>query len=368
MSDRGDDLVGRIAKLEEENRRLVAMLSNADSQDDARTVYGLNAVVIQIDAEYRVIYVNHTFEQWFGRHRSQVEGRLLSEVEDMVELNLGFMFALRQARRAGGNYSTGFAVSRTIGETARYLKLTVTTLSNGRAEFLLEDQSQLKLLESTFRKYVSSNIIDELVKNNYNPMVARRQEVTILFADLRGFTALCSHNPPFMVKRIIDEFLSEMMRIIVEHDATVDKIIGDEVMALFGAPIPHDHHGLRAVEVAVEMQQAHAKLMQGWQNRGMPAPQLGIGINTGEVIVGNIGSEIQMSYTVLGHAVNVAHRLCSAAHGGQILISNGTLDEVKDVLQRDPSSARRSLKFRRGQEIQVRGVDAPLTTITVCTE
>ena len=368
MSDRGDDAVGRLAELEEENRRLKALLTGSGGGDDARTVHGLNAVVIQIDAEYRVVYVNHTFEQWFGRHRSQVEGRLLSEVEDMVQLNLGFMFALRQARRSGGTYSTGFPVGRTIGETARYLKLTVTPLRNGSAEFLLEDQSQLKLLEATFRRYVSPNIIDELVKNDYNPMVAKRQQVTIMFADLRGFTALCSHNPPFMVKRIIDEFLSEMMRIIVEQDATVDKIIGDEVMALFGAPLPHAQHALRAVEVAVEMQEAHARLMHSWKDRGMPAPPMGIGINSGEVIVGNIGSEIQMSYTVLGHAVNVAHRLCSAAHGGQILISTGTLEEVKGVLQRDPASARRALKFRRGQEIQVRGVDAPLATITVCTE
>ena len=146
-----------------------------------------------------------------------------------------------------------------------------------------------------------------------------RRELTVLFGDLRGFTALCQELPPEEVQEVVNSFLAGMVACIDELGGTIDKFVGDEVMAIFGAPVPQPDHALRALVCAVGMQQRHRAWMAERRSMERPAPPLGIGLATGSVVVGNVGTDSRMDFTVLGHTVNLAARLCGAAEGGEIL-------------------------------------------------
>jgi adenylate cyclase len=127
-----------------------------------------------------------------------------------------------------------------------------------------------------------------------------------------------------------------MTDVILAHQGTLDKFVGDEVMALFGAPFPQQDHALRAVKVGLEMQKAHQTIIEMWLDRGVPAAPIGIGIATGDLIVGEMGCPQRADYTVLGRAANLGARICSEAQGGQVLISQATYDLVKDLVEATP--------------------------------
>jgi len=365
MTDREGSDRSEVEHLRGQVERLNAELARYKGETgDQRTIHGLKAVVVQVDDDRRVCYVNHSYEEWFGRGRDHVLGLKLQDLEHGRGLGQALLFALNQAVREGGVSYTEFNVRDREGGL-RYLRMTATVLERGGGEFFIEDQSQYKVLESTFQRCVSPKIIEELVNNRYNPNVARRQVVTVLFADLRGFTQICTRTEPLVVKQLVDEFAATHMRIVIDRDATVDKIIGDEIMALFGAPLPVEDHAMRAIETALAMQDAHATLVENWRLRGLPTPPLGIGMSSGEVIAGAIGSEVQLSYTVLGHHVNLASRLCGAARGGQVLASPETFDLAREWIASHPMAVNRPVKFKRGPDLQVKGVDAPVATIAV---
>ena len=161
---------------------------------------------------------------------------------------------------------------------------------------------------STFERYVSPTVVEKMQDSTEDFFKTERSVISVLFADLRGFTSMSSNLAPEEVKNTINEYLTAMINVIDQNEATVDKIVGDEVMALFGAPIFYEDHALRALKVAMEMQKAHQGLLHKWKSENRPAPPVGIGINTGEMVVGNIGSEKRMDYTVLGHHVNLCVR------------------------------------------------------------
>lgn len=132
---------------------------------------------------------------------------------------------------------------------------------------------------------------------------------------------------------ILNEHFEAMTSIIMKHEGTLDKFVGDEVMALFGAPLPLEDHALRAVRTALEMQHAHKELMARWEAAGQEAAPIGIGINSGDMIVGQIGSSKFTDYTVIGDNVNLGSRLCGVAKGHQILISEATYQLVHHAVQ-----------------------------------
>jgi adenylate cyclase len=123
---------------------------------------------------------------------------------------------------------------------------------------------------------------------------------------------------------LLNEYFSEMTDIIFDSGGTLDKYLGDGIMAVYGAPIPKPDDALRATRSAIEMQRSLAALNRNWESRGQPPLRIGVGVNTGPVTAGNIGSSKRMDYTVIGDAVNLASRLCSNAVGGQILVSDST--------------------------------------------
>jgi adenylate cyclase len=163
-----------------------------------------------------------------------------------------------------------------------------------------------------------------------------RLELTVLYADMRGSTPLAEHTDPELLVEFIKDYLTQMTDVILSHEGTIDKFVGDEVMALFGAPIPQEDHALRAVRAGLEMQAVYQTIMTDWQRRGVTAPPIGIGIVTGKIIVGEMGSPQRSDYTVIGRDVNLGARICGVAQGGQIFISEATYDLVKGTVEAMP--------------------------------
>jgi adenylate cyclase len=178
-------------------------------------------------------------------------------------------------------------------------------------------------------RFLSSVIVEKILASPDEIRLGGENQIaTILFADIRGFTRLSERLPPQQVVELLNEYFSEMTDLIFENGGTLDKYLGDGIMALFGAPWPKPDDAQRSVKTAAEMQRALTALNRQWEARGQEPLQMGLGINTGQVTAGNIGSAKRMDYTVIGDAVNLASRLCANAAGGQILISESTFREI----------------------------------------
>jgi adenylate cyclase len=154
--------------------------------------------------------------------------------------------------------------------------------------------------------------------------------VTVLFSDIRGFTALAETMNPDDMARLLTEYFTEMVDCVFEHGGTLDKFIGDSVMAQWGAPLGEADDPDRALAAATAMMAALDRLNEQWRADGRPELQMGIGINTGEAFAGNIGSERRLEYTVIGDTVNTASRLCGAAKAGEILVSESLRSALRE--------------------------------------
>lgn len=191
------------------------------------------------------------------------------------------------------------------------------------------EKRQVKKL---FSRYVSKDVYDRLVADpSLAALGGARRHMTVLFSDVRGFTAMSEQGSPEEVVAQLNEYFSRMVQVVFAHRGTVDKFVGDMVMALFGAPLDDDDHAEHAVQTALAMARALGELNAGWQAQGRPTLDIGIGINTGDMVAGNIGSDTIMSYTVIGDAVNLGARLESLNkdYGTRIIISEATRSRLK---------------------------------------
>ena len=200
----------------------------------------------------------------------------------------------------------------------------------------LEDISDVSKVKNTFKRYVSKQVVDELLGDDGKLNLGGEQrEVTILFTDIRGFTSMSEKMKPERVVTTLNEYFSDMIDIVFKNNGTLDKIIGDELMVLYGAPISGDNDTVRAVETAVEMQHKIKELNIDRKKRKEPPILVGAGINKGLVVSGNIGSRDLMDYTVIGDTVNVASRLCAAAGPGEIMVSRSVYGATKKEFSYD---------------------------------
>ena len=216
------------------------------------------------------------------------------------------------------------------------------------------------LVRSNFERYFAPNVAAEIAQQDTPvPLGGERRPITILFSDIRGFTSMAESMGPDAIAQLLTEYFSEMVEIIFEHGGTLDKFVGDAIMALWGAPIAHADDADRALRAAVAMQQGVARLNERWAIAGRPEIGVGIGINYGEVFAGNIGSHRRLEYTVIGDAVNVANRLCSEAGPGEILVSEALCQVVKDHADYEylPAMALRG-RTRSVQVYRVKGLSA----------
>jgi adenylate cyclase len=216
----------------------------------------------------------------------------------------------------------------------------------------LEERDKLK---STFGKYMTDAVVDHLMAGKVQ-LGGETLTATILFSDIRGFTAISEKMDAKQLVGLLNEYFTEMVDVVMREDGVVDKYIGDAIMAVFGAPVAKPDSAISAVRAAVGMRHALAELNKKLAARGEKQIETGIGIHTGEVVAGNIGSEKRMEYTVIGDTVNLASRLESATKelGVAILIGQDTYDLVKDHFE-----------LRQVKEITVKGREQPVMTYEV---
>lgn len=212
-------------------------------------------------------------------------------------------------------------------------------------------------IRNIFGRYLSAEIVSNLLEKPEGlKLGGERRKITILTSDLRGFTALSERLQPEEVVKILNFYLSSMADVITIYQGTIDEFMGDGILVLFGAPTWREDDAQRAIACAVAMQLAMQKVNEQLKQWDLSALDMGIGINTGEVVVGNIGSVKRTKYGVVGNQVNLTYRIESYTTGGQILISEMTLNQ----------SGRDLIKIENQKLVQPKGVKNPITIYEVC--
>ncbi len=223
------------------------------------------------------------------------------------------------------------------------------------------EERYAKRIRSMFSSYVTEKIVNELIKNpNLAKLGGERREVTVLFSDIRGFTTFSEKNAPEAVVQILNEYLGEMTQVIFQWDGTLDKFVGDEIVAFWGAPLPQETHAELAVKCALHMVKRLKELQQKWESEGRTPLDSGIGLNTGEVIVGNIGAEgKKMDYTVIGDHVNLGARVegLTRKFNTHILITEFTLEKIKEAVK---SGQFYRVMIRGLERVVVKGKEKPI--------
>ena len=199
---------------------------------------------------------------------------------------------------------------------------------------ILEGKNKEKI-KNAMGKYLSQDIMKNVVQNIDDiKLGGKKANVTVLFSDIRGFTSMSENMTAEEVSVILNEYFSEMEPIITKYNGVINKFIGDAVMAIFGEPIQDINHPQNAVKCAYEMLKKVEQLREKWLHEGKPKIEIGIGINTGEAFVGNIGSEKRLEYTVIGDTVNLASRIegYNKVYKTNFLISSSTYSQVSDIV------------------------------------
>jgi len=199
---------------------------------------------------------------------------------------------------------------------------------------MLEGLRQRDFIRSAFGRYVSPEVAKTLLESPGGLRFGgEKRVVTVLMSDLRGYTRFAEHGDPAVVMDVLNGFLGRMTDIIIEHGGTINEFIGDAIFAVFGAPLEHPDHAERAAGCALAMQGAMAQINREHAAQGRPRFEMGIGVNTGEAVVGNIGSEQRAKYAIVGSAVNVAARVEGATVGGQVFLTAETYARIRDLAE-----------------------------------
>lgn len=195
---------------------------------------------------------------------------------------------------------------------------------------------QTQRLRDAFGLCVGPRVMERLLTIADRDLLSgERRVVTTLFSDIRGFTNMAEQIAPEQLQAVLNDHLSALTELVLAYEGTLDKYIGDSVMCFFNAPENQPDHALRAVRLALDMQTAQRELIGRWKGR-LPLPPIGVGISTGETMMGNFGSHRRLEYTAIGRDVNLAARLCGAAEGDQILMSQGTYALVEPHVVAEP--------------------------------
>jgi adenylate cyclase len=219
----------------------------------------------------------------------------------------------------------------------------------------MESLRQRDFIRDTFGRYLSNEVVEELLDSPSGlKMSGENREVTFLVSDLRGFTAMTASLSPHRVIEIMNRYFEHMVDVIAGYKGTVNEFTGDGILAFFGAPLYADDDAERAVACAIEMQNALVAVNAEQRRLKLPELAMGIGINTGEVVVGNIGSERRASYGAVGTPINTAYRIESFTVGGQILISPTTHDRIES-----------ELTVIGTKEVKFKGLEEPVTLFDV---
>jgi len=265
-------------------------------------------------------------------------------------LSWAFILPVRRIERALGGLAAGnFAervdvpnrdefgtLSRNLNRMSQRLASLYEQLHSLNEGLQQKVDAQVRELERTsaLKRYVSPQLAESVLGGTMDvDLVSRRRNLTVFFSDIRGFTSMSERIEPEELVDLLNEYLTAMTDIVFKYGGTLDKYIGDGIMVFFGDPVKYEDHPARAVMMAFEMRLKVEELRQKWFIRTDEELHVGMGISTGYVTVGNIGSNSRLEYTVLGNHVNLASRLADRASSNQILVSERTLLGVRDVVE-----------------------------------
>lgn len=207
------------------------------------------------------------------------------------------------------------------------------SIQNGLYAAKLEKEA---VTRERFQRLLSPAIAEQVIHGKVDIVKGGElRDTTVLFTDIRGFTSMSESAKPEEIVAMLNEYFELMVEIIFRHEGTLDKFVGDEIMALFGAPVSHDNDSFRAVTTALEMLASLREFNSRRVAQGKVPIHIGIGINAGEVVAGYLGSSRALEYTVIGDVVNTGARLCSYAHAGQVIISETVYERVKHAFEID---------------------------------
>jgi adenylate cyclase len=217
-----------------------------------------------------------------------------------------------------------------------YPILTMATIYLGITIYhYITEEREKKKIRGAFQYYLTSSVINEMLKDpDKLKLGGDKKDLSVLFSDIRGFTTISEKLTPEELVALLNEYLTVMTNKVFEHDGLLDKYMGDAIMAVFGAPLEQPDHARRACLTSLAMMEELHKLQEKWRKEGRPAFDIGVGINSGDMVVGNMGSEMRFDYTVMGDMVNLGSRLegINKEYGTNIIISEFTYANVKDVM------------------------------------
>ncbi|MDZ8054304.1 MAG: adenylate/guanylate cyclase domain-containing protein [Aulosira sp. ZfuVER01] len=237
-----------------------------------------------------------------------------------------------------------------LRQTARELEVRVTERTADLAQANTDLEKRNSLIRQVFGRYLSDDIVANLLESPEGlKLGGERRKITILTSDLRGFTAISERSQPEEVITILNIYLEYMADVITQYQGSINEFMGDGILVLFGAPTPREDDAAKAVACACAMQLAMGAVNERLKNLGFPQLDMGIGINTGLVILGNIGSEKRTKYGIVGSQVNLTYRIESYTTGGEILISEETLKAAGSIV-----------KVSGHKQVQPKGVKQPI--------
>jgi adenylate cyclase len=199
----------------------------------------------------------------------------------------------------------------------------------------ITEEREKKKIRGAFQYYLTASVINEMLKDPTKlKLGGDKKALTVLFSDIRGFTSVSEKLTPEELVHLLNEYLTAMTDIVFKYDGLLDKYMGDAIMAVYGAPLDQPDHAVRACRTALDMLKELKKLQKKWGDEGRPVLHIGIGINSGDMVVGNMGSQMRFDYTVMGDSVNLGSRLegINKEYGTNIVISEYTYAAVRDVL------------------------------------
>ena len=232
--------------------------------------------------------------------------------------------------------NTALFVRYSVWMNLIYPVLTMMTIYLGITVYrYVTEEREKKKIRGAFQYYLTASVINEILRDPSKlKLGGDKKQLSVMFSDIRGFTDISEKLTPEELVRLLNEYLTAMTDVVFKYDGLLDKYIGDAIMAVFGAPLDQPDHALRACRTALEMMSELKRLREKWAAEGRPDVNIGVGVNTGDMVVGNMGSEMRFDYTVMGDSVNLASRLegTNKEYRTNIIISEFTYESIRNEL------------------------------------
>jgi len=374
------EIVGSWADISARKKAETALGERMAMMNDLETLVGASPAIIyttQVSGDYACTFVSENLNSimayapwemrddkkfWLKRLHPEDATRVFAELERLIGQGGGSL-EYRFRHRDGHHIWIQDTFTVTHDEQGKPKEIVgswadVSDRKRVEAELKrLAEQVELRnrFIRETFGRYLTDEVVSTVLESPAGlKMGGEKRKISMIMTDLRGFTSLSERLPPQRVVALLNRYLTTMVSVIKQYQGTIDEFIGDAIFVLFGAPVWQEDDAQRAVACAVAMQLAMASINEQNRQEDLPEIEMGIGVHTGQVVVGNIGSPERMKYGVVGSHVNLTSRIQSYTTGGQILISEATRQDVGQIL-----------KIGKQTEVRAKGIEHPITLFEV---